>query len=117
MNDIRSSPGRKHSDSLTLVRPASFKRLLDGAPCPDARARRAALEAGARPWDEQLTLGNHLTDGSARRGIRMAWPGVVGRGVPIFPGEHGPRRPAAAPYDVEVTKEGMWVGARRLTDR
>src|SRR5947208_551718 len=29
MNDTRRSPGRKHSDSLTLVRPASFKRLLD----------------------------------------------------------------------------------------
>ena len=34
---------------------ASFKRMLDGAPCPDARARRAHHEGRAR-----LDLGNQL---------------------------------------------------------
>src|SRR6266566_338681 len=99
MNDMRGSPGRKHSDSLTLVGPASFKRLLDGAPCLDARARRVALEARARPRDPQMTLGSHLIDRRARRGVRMALIGVVGRGGRIFPREHERRRPAHAPYE------------------
>src|SRR6266566_1551419 len=102
MNDIRCAPGHKHSDSLTLVRPASFKRLLDGAP----------FEGRPRPRDVKELRGQIL-EGGARRGVRIAWLGVVGRSIPIFPREPRPRRPATAPYDVEVTKEGMWAGARR----
>ncbi len=116
MNDIRCAPGHKHSDSLTLVRPASFKRLLDGAPCSEARTRRAPFEGRPRPRDVKELRGQIL-EGGARRGVRIAWLGVVGRSIPIFPREPRPRRPATAPYDVEVTKEGMWAGARRLTDR
>jgi len=60
---------------------ASFKRMLDGAPCPDARARRAHHEGRAR-----LDLGNQLLGrdranarrrGAARRCAALGWWGAA----------------------------------------
>ena len=60
---------------------ASFKRMLDGAPCPDARARRAHHEARAR-----LDLGNQLLGRDRAKALRAArhvdarlWGGGVRR--------------------------------------
>ncbi len=41
LSDSSCAPAHNHSDSIRTIAPASFKRMLDGAPCPDARARRA----------------------------------------------------------------------------
>jgi len=46
---------------------ASFKRVLDGALCTDAR-RAARGWAAAPPWVENLPMGSHPTEGHARRG-------------------------------------------------
>src|SRR2546425_188030 len=101
-----------------LPRPgaASFKRLLDGALFPDARARRAPLGARARPWAGKLPVGSHPTEGRARRGLPVARPWGVGRGEQIPLREHR----CAAPRVLTVPKridERMFVGRQRAAQR
>src|SRR5437588_2559908 len=62
-------PGHDTTASFKTRAPVSFKRMLDGALFTDARARRAPLGARARPWDENLPMGNHFIEGGARRGM------------------------------------------------
>src|SRR5207253_2824975 len=83
--------------------PVSFKRMLDGALFTDARARRAPLGARARPWDENLTMGSHPTEGRARRGLPVARPWGVGRGEQIPLREHR----CAAPRVLTVPKTNV----------
>src|SRR6266545_525630 len=89
--------------------PVSFKRLLDGELCTDARARRARLAVRARLW-----LGSCLwaaTRWKEVRGAACPWRGlgVVGRGEPIFPRSIVARRPAPSPYQMNRRKDVCWV--------
>jgi len=60
---------------------ASFKRVLDGAPCPDARACRAPHGTLGPPRLGKLALGSHRSDGrgAARHADRAAvgWWGAA----------------------------------------
>src|SRR2546426_537751 len=85
--------------------------MLDGALFPDARARRAPLGAGARPWDEDLTMGSHLTEGRARRGRPVARPWGVGRGEPILLQEHRRAAPRVLTVLNELTNECLRGGS------
>jgi len=86
--------------------------MLDGALFTDARARRAPLGARARPWDENLPMGSHPTEGRARRGRPVARPWGVGRGAQIPLWEH--RRSAPRVLTVpERIDERMFVGRKR----
>src|SRR6266705_4853322 len=72
----KSVPRQGHNTPIPLRRspPASFKRLLDGAPLTDARARRAQRGASARPCVGNSPMGGHRIEGCARRGMPVARP-------------------------------------------
>src|SRR6184192_1109119 len=52
--------------------------MLDGALFPDARARRAPLGACARPWDENLTIGQPPDGRTCAARCPVARPSGVG---------------------------------------
>src|SRR5256885_258570 len=85
--------------------------MLDGALFTDARARRAPLGARARPWDENLTMGSHPTEGSARRGRPVAGRWGVGRGAQILLREHPRSAPRVLTVPNELANECLWGGS------
>src|SRR5207247_11366511 len=90
--------------------------MLDGALFTGAGARRAPLGARARPWDENLTMGSHPTEGRSRRGRPVARPWGVGCGAQIPLREH--RRSAPRVLTVpERIDERMFVGRQRAAQR
>src|SRR6266571_6059938 len=81
-----------------------------------ARAARSAEPAPA------LALGTRLWAATALKDVRGAacpWRGlgVVGRGEQIFAWERRRSAPRTITVPNELTKECLWAGARRLTDR
>jgi hypothetical protein len=74
LNDSSRPPGHNHSDSLKNDRPVSFKRLLDGAPFSDARARRAPHGSRARFNFGSCFWAATALMGEARRGTPIARP-------------------------------------------
>jgi len=110
--NVLCPPGHDTTASFKTRAPVSFKRMLDGALCTDARARRAPLGARARPWDENLTMGSHPTEGRARRGRPVARPWGVGRGAQIPLREHRRSAPRVLTVPKELTK-GMFEGRQR----
>ena len=117
MDDSPCPPAHDTTVSFKTRAPVSFKRMLDGAPFTGAGARRAPLGARARPWDENLTMGSHPTEGRARRGRPVARPWGVGRGEQIPFREHRARRPGYSPHKMNWRMNVRGAAARRLTDR
>jgi len=84
----------------------------------DARARRAALGARARPWVGTLALGSNSSKAVRGAACREHGLGVVGRGELLF--ARASRRSAPRALTVQrISGERMHTGwdARRLTDR
>src|SRR5438046_5406593 len=79
MNDTRCSAGHKHSDSLTLVRPASFKRLLGGCLLSlivrgTSKAMSNAAKAERPTYVHALICGEpHGVNGGQRNAGAAAW--------------------------------------------
>jgi len=85
--------------------------VLDGAPCPDARARHAP---GGGPG--QLALGSRFwaapaSKGRARRAPPVAALGWRGASNSCLPARLGAQRPAGSPYKQSVTEGGLWRGS------
>src|SRR5438094_182367 len=85
--------------------------MLDGAPCPDARARRAHHGGRARP-----DLGSRLWAAISRKEVRGAahrWRGrgVVGRGELMLARASGRAAPRALTVPNELTKGCLWGGS------
>src|SRR5947199_206863 len=111
LTNVLCPPGHDTTASFKTRAPVSFKRMLDGALFTDARARRAPLGARARPWDENLTMGSHPTEGRARRGRSVARPWGVGRGAQILLREHRRSAPRVLTVQKDLTKGCLWGGS------
>ena len=110
--------GHDTTASFRTRAPGSFKRLLDGARCTDARARRAALGLRAQPWVGKLPLRSDIIERSARRGA--PWRGLWGAGRGELWLARALRRSAPRAFTVQRIRCGkIRTGrdARRLTDR
>ena len=112
--NVRScASAHKHSDSIRTIAPVSFKRMLDGAPCPGVRTRRARLEGRGQP------LGYDVDSGQPP--VRRKKRGAVAPGAAVGGGARRTRQPAArvrarrlaqTPYKSELTDECYWGGER-----
>src|SRR6266536_867133 len=84
--------------------------MLDGALYTDARARRARLGARARRWIEKLPVGNHPTEGGARRGKPVPRPWGGGARRTELPSRASALGARAITVPNELTKEGLRGG-------
>ncbi len=90
---------------------ASFKRVLDGAPFTDARARRAPLVRSGRLGLVTLLLGSHVYRSRCAARPTRGSVGVVGCGEPMLARALRRSAPAHSPQKESVAKGCLWKGS------